>query len=101
MLGTETSQSQEGLCLLTSPMSVCASVSFTALASATNALKVKVRYQKESTRCREQINVGIELKILGSKVMTVITYVAYHEIFSWHLRQKIDASRSLVLLEEN
>ena len=29
--------------------------------------------QKESTRRREQINVGIELKVLGSKVMTVIS----------------------------
>ena len=63
-------QSQAGLCLLTSPMSVCACVSVTALASATNALKV---YQKKSTRRREQINVGIDLKILGSKVITVIS----------------------------
>jgi len=49
-------------------VSVCVSV--TALASAKNALKAKVRYQQKAL---DKINVGIELKILGSKVMTVIS----------------------------
>ena len=54
-------------------VSVCVSVcvSVTTLASATNALKAKVRYQQKALDARNKINVGIELKILGSKVMTV------------------------------
>jgi len=63
-----------------------------------NALKAKVRYQQKALDAGNKINVGMELKILGSKVMTVI---AYHEIFTWCLRQEVDASRSLVLLEDN
>ena len=35
--------------------------------------KSQSKVPTESTRCREQNNIGIELKILGSKVMTVIT----------------------------
>ena len=45
-------------------------MSVTTLASATNALKAKVRYQQKAL---DAGNVGIELKILGSKVMTVIS----------------------------
>ena len=48
-------------------------VSVTALASATNALKAKVRYQQKALDAGNKINVGIELEILGSKVMTVIS----------------------------
>jgi len=45
-----------------------------ALASATNALlKAKVRYQQKALDAGNKINVGIELKILSSKVMTVIS----------------------------
>ena len=51
--------------------SVCVSV--TTLVSATNALKAKVRYQQKALDPRNKINVGIKLKILGSKVMTVIS----------------------------
>ena len=76
-------------------MFVCVSV--TALASATNALKAKVRYQQKALDAGNIINVGIELKILGSKVIELL---AYHEIFTWCLRQEIDTSRSIVLLEE-
>jgi len=49
---------------------VCVSV--TALASATNALKAKVTNRK-ALDAGNKLNVGIELKILGSKVMTVIS----------------------------
>jgi len=52
---------------------VCVCVSVTTVASATNALKAKVRYQQKALDARNKINVGIELKILGSKVMTVIS----------------------------
>ena len=53
--------------------SVCGvCVSVTALASATNALKAKVRYQQKALDAGNKINVGIELKFLGSKVVTVI-----------------------------
>jgi len=48
-------------------------VSVTALASSTNALKAKVRHQQKALDAGNKINVGIELKILGSKVMTVIS----------------------------
>ena len=48
-------------------------MSVTALASATNALKAKVRYQQKALDAGKKINIGIELKILGSKVMTVIS----------------------------
>ena len=64
---------------LTSPMRergssnhcVCVCVSLTALASATNALKAKVRYQQKALDAGNKINVGIELKVLGSKVMII------------------------------
>ena len=52
---------------------VCVCLSVTALASTTNALKAKVRYQQKALDAGNKINVGIELKILGSKVMTVIS----------------------------
>jgi len=51
---------------------LCVCVSVTALAGATNALKAKVRYQQKALNTGKK-NVGIELKILGSKVMTVIS----------------------------
>jgi len=38
-----------------------------------NALKAKVRYQQKALNAGNKINVGIELKFLGSKVMTVIS----------------------------
>ena len=50
----------------------CVYVSVTVLASTTYALKAKVRYQQKMLDAGNKINVGIELKILGSKVMTVI-----------------------------
>ena len=46
-------------------MYVCVCVSVTALASATNALKAKVRYQQKALDAGNKISVGIELKILG------------------------------------
>jgi len=52
---------------------VCVCVSVTALVSAMNALKAKVRYQQKALNAGNKINVGIELKILSSKVMTVIS----------------------------
>ena len=52
---------------------VCVCVSVTTLTSATNALKAKVRYQQKALDAGNKMNVGIELKILGSKVMTVIS----------------------------
>ena len=45
-------------------------MSVTALASATNALKAKVRYQQKALDAGNKVNVGIELEILGSKVMS-------------------------------
>jgi len=47
-------------------------VSVTALVSAMNALKAKVRYQQKALNAGNKINIGIELKILDLKVMTVI-----------------------------
>ena len=60
-------------------MSVC--VSGTALASTTSPLKAKVlvKYQQKALNIGNKSNVGIEIKILGMKVMTV---KAYHEIFT-------------------
>ena len=52
---------------------LCVCVSVTALASTTNALKAKVRYQQKALDAGTKNNIGIELKILGSKVMTVIS----------------------------
>ena len=52
---------------------VYVSVCLLPLASATNALKAKVRYQQKALDAGNKMNVGIELKILGSKVMTVIS----------------------------
>ena len=54
-------------------MCVCVCVSVTALASTTNALKTKVRCQQKALDAGNKINVGIELKTLGLKVMTVIS----------------------------
>jgi len=52
---------------------VCVCVSATALASTMNALKAKLRYQQKALDVGNKINIGIELKILCSKVMTVIS----------------------------
>ena len=67
--------------LLTSPVrwrgysahSVCVSVcvSATALAGATRTLQAQLRYQKKALVTRIKLNVGIGLKHLSSKVMTV------------------------------
>ena len=46
-------------------------MSVTALASTMNALKAKVRYQQKALEEGNKMNVGIELKILGSKVMVI------------------------------
>ena len=59
--------------ILVITVGVCVGVCVTALTSATNALKAKVRYQQKALDGGNKINVGIELKILGSKVMTVIS----------------------------
>jgi len=69
-------------------------MSVTTPVSATNALKVKVRYQQKVLNAGNKIDIGIELNLLSSKV---ITDLAYHEIFTRCLRQEIDASRLLVL----
>jgi len=52
-------------------VSVCVSV--TALVSATNASQAKVRNQQKTLGVENKINVGIELKVLGSKIKTVIS----------------------------
>jgi len=44
---------------------LCICVSVTALVSATNALKAKVRYQQKALDAGNIINIGIELKSLG------------------------------------
>ena len=65
--------------------------------SATNALKAEVRYQQKALDAGNKINVGIELKF---SVQNLWQLLAYHESFAWRLQQEINASRSLVLLEE-
>ena len=50
---------------------LCVCVSATALAGATRTLRAQLRYQKKALDTRIKINVGIELKVLSSKVMTV------------------------------
>ena len=52
-------------------MSVCLCVC-TALLSATSPLKVKTRYQQKALDAGNKMNVGIELKVLSPKIMTVI-----------------------------
>jgi len=52
---------------------VCVCVSVTTLASVTNGLRAKVRYHQKALDTWNKSNVGNELKILGSKVMTVIS----------------------------
>jgi len=42
--------------------------------------KAKVRYQQKALDARNKINVGIELKILGLKVMTVISLTAEDQL---------------------
>ena len=70
---------------------VCVCVSVTALASATNALKAKVRYQRKALDAGNKINVGIELKILGSTVMTVtsLPWNLYLALTAGNRRQQV------------
>ena len=51
---------------------LCVFVSVAALVSATSPLKVKARYQQKALDAGNKMNVGIELKVLSSKIMTVI-----------------------------
>ena len=53
-------------------MCPCVFVSVAALESATSPLKVKARYQQKALDAGNKMNVGIELKVLSSKIMTVI-----------------------------
>jgi len=48
--------------------------------------------------CLTHANAGNKMKILGSKIMTVIS-LGWNS--TWRLWQEINASRSLVLLEED
>ena len=67
--------------LLTSPMrgrgysthsvGLCVCVSATTLAGATRTLRAQLRYQQKALVTRNKTNVGIGLKHLSSKVMTV------------------------------
>ena len=50
---------------------VCVCVSVTTLAGATRTLRAQLRYQKKALDTRISITVGIELKVLSSKVMIV------------------------------
>jgi len=50
---------------------VCVCVSVTALAGATSPLQAKIRHQQKALNVRNKMNVGLELKILSSIVMTV------------------------------
>ena len=50
---------------------VCVCVSVTTLAGAMSPLKAKVRYQQKALDAGNKTNVGMELKILGLKVVTV------------------------------
>ena len=50
---------------------VCVCVSVTTIAGATRTLRAQLRYQKKALVTRIKNNIGIELKILSSKVMTV------------------------------
>ena len=67
---------------------VCVCVSVTALVSATNALKAKVRYQQKALDAGNKINVGFEL---GSKVMTVISlpWNLYFALTAGNRRQQV------------
>jgi len=47
---------------------VCVCVSVSALVSAMNALKAKVRYQQKALDAGNKINIGIELKISVQKL---------------------------------
>ena len=70
-------------------LSVCLSV--TALLSATNDLKAKVRYKQKALDAGNKINVGFELKILTSKVMTVISlpWNLYLALTAGNRRQRV------------
>ena len=48
-------------------------VSVTALTGITSPLKAKVKSQQKALDERNKLNVGIELKILSLKVMTIIS----------------------------
>ena len=51
---------------------VCVCVPVTTPVSTMNALRARVRYQQKALDTRNKTNVGIELKLLGSKVKPVI-----------------------------
>ena len=70
-------------------VSVCVYV--TALANATNALEAKVRYQQKALDAGNKRNVGIELKILGSNVVTVISlpWNLYLVLLAGNRRQQV------------
>ena len=50
-------------------------LSVTALAGATRTLCPQLSYQKKALDIRIKINVGIELKMLSSKVMTFVAHL--------------------------
>jgi len=54
--------------------------------------------QQKALNAGNKINIGIKLKIRVRKFWQLL---AYHEISTWCLWQEIDASKSLVLLEED
>ena len=62
-----------GVVLVTLPMlgRGYSTVCVTALAGATRTFRPQLRYQKKALDARIKINMGIELKCLASKVMTV------------------------------
>jgi len=76
-------------------------VSVTALASATNALKAKVRYQQKALDAGK-INVEIELKILGLRVMTVISlpWNLYLAFTAGNRRQQVTSVRRISLVRQ-
>ena len=77
-----------------STYSVCLSV--TALAGATRTLRPQLRYQKKALDARIKYAVGIELKFLSSKVMTV----AHREYFSRRFGQQLDTRRLQTLQKD-
>ena len=72
-------------------------MSVTALAGATRTLQAQLRYQKKALDTRIKTNVGIELKVLSSKVMTV---VAHLENFSGRFWPKRDTIRPQTLQKD-
>ena len=60
-----------GVCVLGGCGCVCVCVSATALAGATRTLRAQLRYQQKALVTTIKANVGIGLKQVSSKVMTV------------------------------